>query len=305
MVRLLPAKRQLVRLGAMMSPGLKSSYSLRLLAAVAKYVNSDDLLPTNMGFSANYKCLIPRDKSIPLFGKPEHYAGERGPLRLAGLLSQGADCFLDVGAHIGYYTFYMRHQMSEPKPIFYFEPNQALFEIIANNVRANRLPNVTGYQAALGATDGTAKFYLNLSDSASSSLTPAFRDKHQTAVVEVPTVRYCTFVKEHGLKNTCIKVDVEGAEEAFINGAAGAMDTISCLIMEMLASGIRRQLPSRLINDYGFEAYYINDFRLEYSLDGSFTYQAPHYNWLFCRHAPECLQTMVEPYGFELISQPG
>jgi hypothetical protein len=50
----------------------------------------------------------------------------------------------------------------------------------------------------------------------------------------------------------------------------------------------------------GFHGYYINDYSLEHSLDGSFTYREPEYNWLFCREAPPELERTLAGSRFRI-----
>jgi hypothetical protein len=103
------------------------------------------------------------------------------------------------------------------------------------------------------------------------------------------------------LENVCIKVDVENAESDFFAGATDALDRINYLIMEVLgpahAAGFIQQVMRT-----PFHAYYINDYTLEFSSDGSFEYCPPEYNWLFCREDPASLAKLLADSGLKVVA---
>ena len=301
-VSLIPQKRALVVVGARLPPYLRSALSYRFFSALARQTKATGPLRTNLGISAEYDCLIPSTHHVAIFGKPNLYVGESGALDLAATLGQHTDAFVDVGAHVGYFTFFMRNRLPANKPIYFFEPDPQLFQIIDGNVRTNHLSNVSGFQKALGAVDGTAVFHKNLSDSFSGSLETMFVDQHEVRSIEVAITRYDSFAASVSLQNACVKVDVEGAERDFMKGSAGALETIRYLIMEVLGPAHERKFVAKMIDEYGFHAYYIHDHRLEYSLDGNFHYQPAEYNWLFCRENPATLRITLAGSSFKIIA---
>lgn len=122
------------------------------------------------------------------------------------------------------------------------------------------------------------------------SITTVFAEQYQTTPITVEAVRFDTFVRQSRLQKLCVKVDVENAEFEFIEGATGALDAIDSLIMEVLGPAQQKRFVQRMIHEYGFHAYYINDYQLEYTPDGQFTYVHPQYNWLFSKAAPAALR---------------
>jgi hypothetical protein len=71
-----------------------------------------------------------------------------------------------------------------------------------------------------------------------------------------------------------VKVDVEDAGQKVWDGAE-ASKSIRYLVMEMLSPEIEAGLPARIIRETDFKAYYINDYELVPSADGTFQYVAP------------------------------
>jgi FkbM family methyltransferase len=302
LIRSVPFKNQLIRWGARLPPPLKCRAGIRLFSSLCRYDHSEEDIATNLGISSDYRLTLRRTtNSALLFGRPEDYRGESGPLLLARHLAPHCRAFIDVGAHLGYFVFYLRHHLPQ-LPIYFFEPNPQLFARISRHVQANRLSGVTGFQVAVGRCDGQADFYIDLSDDSSSSLSDYFVAKHQVKCERVDVVTFDRFLETHKLDGVCVKVDVESAEHDFIAGAAGALDRIRYLIMEVLGPASEAGFVQTMIQRHGFAAYYINARTLEHSTDGRFVYRDPEYNWLFCREQPAELRTRLQESGIRVAS---
>lgn len=302
LVDALPGKRTISKWGALLPVPLRSYLSYRFFSAVARRTPNQMHLKTNMGISQNYLCdLSSQNHHVAIFGKPEYYLGERGALMLSEYLTKYSDAFVDIGAHIGYFTFYIREKTEVDTPVYFFEPDPDLFELIYKNVNSNTMKNVHGFRTAIGSTEGTITFYKNISDPLSGSITQDFSCTHNVEKIQVDSTTFSTFSRQFSLKNACVKVDVEGAEFDFIEGALGSLNSISYLIMEVLGIANERQIIQYIIR-LGFFAYYINDYCLEQSIDGSFKYINPQYNWLFCHDTPCQLRTKLAGSPFTVVS---
>src|SRR5262245_7921129 len=118
LVGALPYRPALLRAAARLPPALRSRHSFRLLSATARLTPSTAWrLDTNLGISSRLHCQVPAAHSIAAFGKPTLYAGERASLELAARFARRCDAFLDVGAHLGYFTFFVRAQLPSEPPI--------------------------------------------------------------------------------------------------------------------------------------------------------------------------------------------
>jgi FkbM family methyltransferase len=245
---------------------------------------------------------MPADQVFALYGKPELYLGERASLELAARLSRSCDAFVDIGAHLGYFTFFVSARAGSNLPIYFFEPDPLLFARLDRNVRANRLDRVVGCNKAIGAIDGSATFYVNRTDSLSGSLTSQFAAAHEVVATEIAVERFSTVAARCDFHRACVKVDVEGAEAEFLDGAGEALSRVPYLIIEVLGPAHEQRFVQSVIARTGLHAYYINDYRLEHSTDGSFEYRAPEYNWLFCRETPEELAIRLGGGPFHVAS---
>jgi FkbM family methyltransferase len=242
---------------------------------------------TNLGMPGRLRCRVPSTQMVAWLGTPDLYVGERGSLALAARLSGGSDAFVDIGAHMGYFTFFVRTHGPAGLPIHFFEPDPTLFARLDRNVRENGLPGVHGHQQAIGATDGVATFFVNETDSFSGSLLATFAEGYQVTPTDVEVTSFASIAARLPFQRACVKVDVEGCEGQFMDGAAGALDRIAYLIIEVLGPANARGFVKTMMARGGFRAYYVNDYTLEPSADGTFTYREPEFNWLFCRETPD------------------
>lgn len=286
----LPLKRQILRTGARLPPRFRNDILTRGLSALARRFGDASDVETNMGIDASLKCRLPLDKGSWIFGLPEHYVGERGALALLAALGKQSDAILDVGAHVGYFSYYLAKRVPSSVPIYYFEPDPTLFAIIEKNVRSNRLDNLVGFKEAMGARTGRATFFQNLSDTFSGSLDSGFVGAHDTREIAVQVRSFDDFSRDIGKENLCVKVDIEGAEQQFVDGAKSEWWRIADLVIEVLGPAYYGGFVKRLIDETGMHAYHINDYVLERSVDGKFTPNAQQYNWLFTRKSPSALR---------------
>jgi hypothetical protein len=83
-----------------------------------------DAVTSNLGIHRSLRCSISPTNPLA-FGTPLLMNNEIGSMLLLRKLLRYSDCFLDVGAHAGMYSFYMRVQGVQ-LPIF-LEPDPKLF----------------------------------------------------------------------------------------------------------------------------------------------------------------------------------
>ena len=98
--------------------------------------------------------------------------------------------------------------------VYSFEPGESQFSILRENIQNNQLEStITPIQSALGNEEGTCSFHDNVALNPGSSRIDALG---QTKVKTTSLDQWCT---EHGIVPTLIKLDIEGAEGAALQGA--------------------------------------------------------------------------------------
>lgn len=267
-------------------------------AASSSRLQRGALLQTNFGLDRRLRCSVPFGKFDYLYGRPAGIEAERAAVALAVELSRDATDFIDVGAHEGLFTFAVHVGSGRSGPrLHVVEADEALFERLVRNLAVN---HVEAHAIHAAATDqpGDVVFHRNLSDDASGSTSDYFAGMHETARVSVPAVVLAEYLATRSIDRALLKVDVEGAGEAVWRGIAPAAQRIGALIMEILRPEVEAALPSRIIAEGGLHAYYIRDFTLVPSQDGSFDYVAPYWNWLFCRLPPDALSRRLQATPF-------
>jgi FkbM family methyltransferase len=134
-----------------------------------------------------------------------------GSEKLMASLLHGTGAFLDVGAHIGYYSLYMRPGAAA---VYSFEPDPRVMPLLEKNVGGK--PGMEMVPRAVGAKPGRARFILE-ADSEASHLAGEGDSTHAQIVVEVVTLD--AFVAARDLLVEAVKIDVEGHDLEVLQGA--------------------------------------------------------------------------------------
>ena len=142
-----------------------------------------------------------------------------------GWLGPG-DVFIDIGANVGYFTMLAAARVGPLGRVIAVEANPALFQRLCASVERNGFQMVDVFDVA--ATDHDAEISLYLSNDPTndgiSSTSPweghlASGDLSASNTVVIPGRRLDTLPLELG-RVDLLKIDVEGAELAVLNGMA-------------------------------------------------------------------------------------
>lgn len=171
---------------------------------------------------------------------------------------------LDVGANIGYFTLIAASLVGEEGKVVAFEPEPSHFGLLNRNVKANRYNNVTLVQKAVSNKTEEVKLFLQKNNLAAHQIW----DPHDgSQFVTVPAITLDEYCENENLKKVdFIKIDVQGAEGAVLQGMRSIMDENRALkiVMEfwpagMTAFGID---PKECINELtsrGFMLFDVNE----------------------------------------------
>jgi FkbM family methyltransferase len=119
----------------------------------------------------------------------------------------------DAGANVGFYTLALSTLVGDSGHVFSFEPNARNVSMLLRHVELNNLRNVTVVQAAVSSSSGFVGF--------------GGQGEMGSVVAEsnyrVPSISLDEFVAAGNPVPAFIKMDIEGAERAALEGAASLL----------------------------------------------------------------------------------
>jgi len=209
---------------------------------------------------------------------------ERETVAVIRKLARRGHTALDLGAHVGYYTRLLARRVGRSGRVIAFEPHPRQFELLAGNLRG--CANVQLVRKAAAASSGTATLFDALPETASSSLArrddraswcathvqgrelaPRLRGDFTPRDYVVETVTIDQHLSAAGIDHVdFVKIDVEGAEMAVLQGMATtlASSTPMAMVMELNPEtlGAFHCSPQSLLRDlrrHAFDLYTIED----------------------------------------------
>ncbi|MEQ9618024.1 MAG: FkbM family methyltransferase [Deltaproteobacteria bacterium] len=167
--------------------------------------------------------------------------------------------FVDIGAHIGYYTIYVGNLVGGRGSVVAIEPNKRYFATLKKNIEINGIEGRTkAYNMALSDKIGKA----NMGGEGGRYFTQS-----DTGNVEV--ISFDELCENENIKPDIVKIDVYGAE---VNVLLGMTKTLSRYVKHMFLETHRTDLMHgfdiydvlKILKDYNLEVFEITDFREEH-----------------------------------------
>lgn len=157
------------------------------------------------------------------------------------------DLFVDIGANVGSYTV-LASKVAGSQSIS-IEPVPSTFQKLTRNIRVNDLQDrVNLLPCAVGREQGQIQFSID-QDTANQVVA----DNYSGKSLAVP-VRTLDDILS-GLAPTCWKVDVEGYEEAVLEGARESLRcaSLQAILLEAHSSSIQRTLEEAGFSQYEYD----------------------------------------------------
>jgi FkbM family methyltransferase len=141
------------------------------------------------------------------------------------------DVFIDVGAHVGYFSLLASRRVGRGGTVLSIEPNPFALAQLEQNVAHSHLQNVLVERTACGESHQVVELHLHTeSNSSMASLSTA--NAGGGAAVEVPCTTLDGLCEEHGLASVnLVKIDVEGAELSVLRGMTRLMTSVRPVIV--------------------------------------------------------------------------
>jgi len=136
---------------------------------------------------------------------------------IASVIREDAVC-LDVGANVGYYSLLLASRAPKGQ-VHAFEPLPRNSHLLNASLLLNGFDNVVLNCCAVGNVDGRTSFTVSQDGAYSSFLDTERRARQSTITVPVTTL--ASYCRDRGLlRIDFLKLDVEGAEQMVLEGAA-------------------------------------------------------------------------------------
>jgi len=147
---------------------------------------------------------------------------------------------IDIGANVGYYSLLAAEKVGVSGRVFAFEPEPSRHGLLEKNIQADGCKQVVSVQKAISNKTGTARLYLDPRHNPGDHRLYDSNDGRDSIVVE--TVRLDDFFKDKDSPIHSIKMDIQGAEMAALEGMGDIIKRKDELIIltEFWPEGMRR-----------------------------------------------------------------
>lgn len=172
--------------------------------------------------------------------------------QLMRLLTRPGMVAYDVGANAGFYTLALSRLVGGSGRVFAFEPLAENAANILNHIRLNHCGNTILYQVAVSDKNGLAAFLVEQCNS-SGRLGGA-------GAYRVPTVTLDALLETEGLPvPDIVKMDVEGAESAVLEGAPTLLGMRKTAWVIALHGDEQQRKVGRILSMHGYLIFRLDD----------------------------------------------
>jgi FkbM family methyltransferase len=252
--------------------GRKAAQTLRLAKPLRKFlgpvvgllvfkVSSDSERPSMIN---GHKMVLAQGNRYPPFAMAQNKYEQETTRLLKRILEPGMT-FIDVGAHVGYYTLMAAKQVAPTGRVFSFEPEPSNYDILIGNIHLNEYSNVKTVNKAVSSRIGTTTLFLTALDNGRHS---TYRHGlPESGSVEIETTTVDAFLEAEGWPEVdLVKIDVEGAEMDVLDGMGQLLHKSDApkLIVEfnpslLQSAGVIPAVLLERLTSAGFQVNYIDE----------------------------------------------
>ncbi len=241
-------------------------YAMMLSKCIYPVTHKGVLKNAPLFFGGEMQVLLPAATDIYLTGGKTHSSEIRLAKFMINQLEQG-DCFLDIGAHFGYFTLLAASLVGGAGKVYAIEPARETYALLQQNTSVWN--NIKLFHKAVSDKTEMVSFYefpvlyseYNTLD-VEKFLKEDWIKKYNPQKTEIQATTIDNFVDENELNPAMIKIDVEGAEVQAIKGGAHTWQGQSpVLVMEYLDEGNESSYTqaAAVMYGYGYKSYMITD----------------------------------------------
>ena len=200
-------------------------------------------------------------------------------------LVKPGDVVLDIGANIGYYTVIMSKIVGKTGKVLAFEPTKHFFDVLQSTVEINNLTNVQLYD--FGISDNNSESEISIGEH--SATIHWLKDSERNggipiSVEQIILKRLDDIISSMNIdKLDFIKIDVDGHEPAFLDGAWETLNKYKpTILMEIDHQHYRKAgyLAWDFYNNLREKGYHIYSEKdmSEYLTEDSFLFECGNFN---------------------------
>ncbi|MGB3507840.1 MAG: class I SAM-dependent methyltransferase [Microcoleaceae cyanobacterium] len=202
----------------------------------------------------------------------EGQAYESEIFQLIPSLLQKGDCFIDIGAHIGYYSVFVAKIVGSAGKVFAFEPELLNYQTILENISLNNLNNIKSFNLAVGSETKQIQIFFNQDNDGGHALWNVGKHPFNQKSLQNQTMQNTQLStlddilgQEENIANLkMIKIDTEGAELDVIKGAVNTISKydVPYIICEINRFGLQQMGTNEtelreFMNSLKYETYLI------------------------------------------------
>jgi len=162
--------------------------------------------------------------------------------------------FIDVGSHVGYFSFLASKLVGRRGTTIAFEPNKYNFNELTRYIKDNKITNIKAFQLALSNQESDASFFINPYNDGGHSLTEFVDYDLPYSSIKVRTTTLDTFLQRNYpfLKIDFIKIDVENHEIEVLKGMLKTLQKDKPSIIVEFFDEINKERIKRLLTSHGY-----------------------------------------------------
>jgi FkbM family methyltransferase len=215
-----------------------------LLRAPLRLIPKATVLPVCSGVNKGMRWIVGSSVHGCWLG---HYEKEK-QAAVRRLVRPGIKIF-DIGANAGFYTLAFSRLVGKTGHVWAFEPLPENIRNLRRHLALNALPNVTVVEAAVSRQSGTARFLQARSNSMGRLA--------EHGGMNVQTVTIDDICRDTGCPDV-VKLDVEGAEAAVLEGARGTLARHRPAILLATHGREQERLCAETLQAFGYTFAYLD-----------------------------------------------
>lgn len=184
---------------------------------------------------------------------------------------KGGDCFVDIGAHIGYFSLLAAKIVGDHGTVLSFEPEKKNYDQLRQHIAMNDLTNIKTFNIALSSEDKESELFVNSDNDGGHALWdvskhPFNKDSRHAHVKQAVTIATLdSIIQSESIDRIhLIKIDTEGTEHNILLGAFNTIKRckVPYIVCEINRFGLEQMDTDEgqlreFMKNLGYETYLI------------------------------------------------